>query len=114
MQIHGVQNFSTYNQPLTQQADNDASTFGAAFLSASDSTGSAVSDFLNYAKETPAQRIFDNWLGGQHVTMDQYNALTDPEKQKLVEKYREQLQHELTGGMNGTVGTPGTATAPVS
>jgi hypothetical protein len=114
MHIHGVQSFSSYNQPLTKQANNDGSSFGNLFLSAASDSGSGVEDFLNYAKETPAQRMFDNWLSGQHITMSQYNAMTDAEKQKLLEQYRQQLEQEMKGGANGSVGTPGTATAPVS
>jgi len=112
-------------------ADSDSSLFSQHFLdglgsvpssatrgtdssSSTDSCSvgldSAVQDFLDYAKETPAQRMFDNWLSSQNITMSQYNAMPPAEQAKLVAAYQEYIKEHMYDALVGT-GTAGTTAA---
>jgi hypothetical protein len=63
-----------------------------------------VQEFLDYAKETPAQRMFSNWLDSQGITQSQYNAMSETQKNKLQEQYREYMKEHLKDayGTNGS------------
>jgi len=62
--------------PTTPDASAAARNSGA---------GSAVADFLGYAKETPAQRMRDAILKSMGLSEDDLNAMS-PEKRKAVEE----------------------------
>jgi hypothetical protein len=108
MEISNVQN----NSAFVSQKDNKATSSFASFFqdASSSSSGSAVSgaassddpggdealqEFMSYAKETPAQRMFDSWLQGQNITEQQYNAMTPAEKQKLTNEFEAQMKEKL-------------------
>jgi hypothetical protein len=111
MQILGVQTNSTYAVPSAQQGSNSSSSFASYFSEATGSSDNAVQEFLDYAKETPVQRMFDSWLASQHISKDQYNAMTPEEKQKLVDEFKEQLKQRLKSELSSSTSTAGTSTA---
>jgi hypothetical protein len=115
VQIFGVQNSSTYTSSPSQQVSQNTSSF-ASYLSAAsgnsnDSSDDAVQEFMNYAKETPAQRMFDNWLGSQNITQAEYNAMTPAQKQALIEKFEVQMKQELKSGLTGSSSSTATSSS---
>jgi hypothetical protein len=48
----------------------------------------ATQDFLDYMKETPAQRLEDAWLASHHLTRKQLEAMS-PDQRKAIEKQME-------------------------
>ena len=91
--------------------DNSPSSFASHFAQASSQTGldkadssgdSGLEQFLQYAKETPAQRMFDSWLSSQHITMDQCNAMSTSAKEKLTQQFDQYLKETLQGNVAGT------------
>lgn len=95
MQIPGIENSSTFAGAALQQTNQDTSPFQSHFTDAFDGDENPVQEFMDYAKETPAQRLFTDWLGSQNITQAQFNAMSPKEQQKLVEKFQEQLKHRL-------------------
>jgi hypothetical protein len=91
MSIAGIQSNSLFDSYATISSGSRSTAMSATVKSGDD----GVQSFLEYANETPAQRLFSNWLGSQHMTMDQYNNLPESEKEKLIEKFREQMEKEL-------------------
>ncbi len=66
--------------PPTQSAPTQSSN------QATGSTGdSAAQAFLNYMKETPAQKLEDAWLASHHLTRKELEAMS-PEKRQAIEK----------------------------
>ena len=108
MSIAGIQSNSLFETDATSSGAATAST-----TSSKDSSDAAVQAFLEYARETPAQRLFSNWLGSQKMTLDDYNRLPEAAKEKLVEKFREQLEQEL-GGASATASSTATTGALIS
>ena len=54
-------------------------------------------EFLRYARETPEQRLFDNWLNSQGISQAQYNALSPQQRQALHDKFEQQMRDKITG-----------------
>lgn len=113
MTISAVQNspsILTMTPAASQQSSDGASPFADYFTSSTSSSDNAVQDFMEYAKETPAQRMFNDWLTSQNITMSQYNAMPQAEQTKLTSEYREYLKEHLQNELAGT-GTAGLAPA---
>jgi len=97
VQISGVQDNSVFpslsSEPASQKS---GSSFSSAFIDAADSSDSdAVQEFMSYAKETPGQRMFTNWLAGQDITQAQFDAMSPAQQEALVKKFEQQLEQEL-------------------
>jgi hypothetical protein len=124
MQISSVLNSSANADAVTYQDSQTSSSFASCFLNASDSsTGSdstvsdsdssdsAIEEFMAYAKETPAERMFDNWLGSQHMTMAQYNSMTTAQKQAITNEYNAYMKQELNSQVAGLSSTTATVSS---
>jgi hypothetical protein len=113
MEISNVQKTSA-DSAFVSQKDNKTSSPFASFFQDASSSGSAVSgkasssdpggdealqEFMSYAKETPAQRMFDSWLQDQNITKQQYDAMTPAEKQKLMNEFEAQMKQKLHNEM---------------
>lgn len=97
----------THNQP-----QRSSESFSDYFQAASDLGNSedtktkdaggeaSLQEFMAYAKETPAQRLFTSWLSGQNITQQEYNTMPTEQKQKLVEEFERQEKQKLEGQMN--------------
>jgi hypothetical protein len=110
MQIYGLPSNSSYSASSSQQTEEDSSSFQNHFLDAASSNDDAVQEFLEYAKETPAQRMFDSWLESQHISKAEYNSMTQEQKQKLIDEFREQMKAK----MKAALGTSSSETTPSS
>jgi hypothetical protein len=77
-------------------------------LSSSKTSQSAEQKFLDYANETPAQRMFDSMLGQFGVTKDQFNAMSPAEQQKITQKIQQLVQQQAQQG--GSKQQPGLLT----
>lgn len=113
MQVSSVLDNSTVDpsssaSPSTsQQTSEKAASFASHFLKASSSTASgssasttdpvddAVKEFMDYANETPEQRLFSNWLGSQGISEKDYKAMSPAQQQALHNKFAQQLQEKM-------------------
>jgi len=117
MQVSSVLDSSISADASAVQTDRKGSTsaFASIFAHASNqasitqapsSEENGLTEFMRYAKETPAQRMFDSWLTSQNISMDQYNAMSTAEKAKITQEFEqyisEKMKSEITGGANGT------------
>jgi len=116
MQVSSLLDSSrTADSSATQtNQNNSTSAFASHFSQASSqivSTNAAgtgddgLQDFLRYAKETPAQRMFDGWLSSQHITMSQYNAMSTSEKEKLTQQFEQYMKETMKTNVAGTSNT---------
>lgn len=113
MQIFGIQDNSASAISSTphQNQSKSASSFGSYLAAASDSDDNAVQEFMDYAKETPAQRMFSNWLGSHNITQQQFDAMTPAQQQALVDQFKQQMEQSLDGKSLAAVNA---ATTPVT
>ena len=122
MDVSSILASSTDPTSAIQKQNKTTSSFESYFLNASNTdTGKVATDattksssqttsgesglqeFMQYAKETPAQRMFDSWLKGQGVTEQQFNAMTPAEKQKLVDQFEAQTKTKMKSEMTAPV-----------
>jgi hypothetical protein len=108
MQISSLFDSSPVTSSLSQQTSESTSSFAGYFLDSSgSSTGSssstsdgdqvdnAVQEFLDYAHETPEQRLFSNWLGSEGISEQDYKAMSPAQQQALHNKFAQQLQDKM-------------------
>jgi ABC-type transporter MlaC component len=100
MQIFGVQSNSGHAASSSQQINNNNTSSFQSYFSAQNSNDDAVQEFLNYAKETPAQRMFDSWLGSQHITPEEFASMSPEQQQALMNKFKEQIKQKLENGLS--------------
>lgn len=97
----------------TASQKKDTASFANAFQNAATAVAASTSqtpaekraaageasknEFLRYARETPEQRMFDNWLNSQGISQAQYNALSPQQQQALHAKFEEQMRDKITG-----------------
>ena len=55
----------------------------------------AVQSFLDYMKETPAQRMEDAWLNAHHMTRKEYEALPPEKKAEIRRQMVEDIKDEI-------------------
>jgi hypothetical protein len=121
MEITSVLDSSTDTSSVLQKENKTASSFASYLQDASSSSSSgttvssassnsdaggeeALQEFMSYAKETPAQRMFDSWLQSQNITEQQYNAMTPAQKQKLTDEFEAQEKQKLGSELTGLSG----------
>jgi hypothetical protein len=126
MQITGTSNIQTTSTGTPQTGNRKTSSFqdylAAAQNDTTGSTGStgtagtgtgtgtgAVQDFLSYMHETPGQRMFDSWLGSQHISKEQFAAMSPAEKQKVMEQFRRELEEKMKGKLDAASTAPSSA-----
>lgn len=78
-----------------------SSSSSSAVPSSSSLTGqsnSVVQQFLQYAKMTPAQRIFAQMLNKLGITEDQFKAMPPAEKQKVEQQVQQMIKQQVQSG----------------
>jgi hypothetical protein len=94
MSITGVGSAGTFFQPSTSRAAAQQAQAATAPSSSQDASAAsdapnasskAVQDFLAYMKESPAQRMVDDWLKAHGLT-EQSLAKLPPDKQAAIRK----------------------------
>ena len=109
MQVSSVMDSTTYSATSAMQTTLPITSFASCLAEASGSTSksddSGLQEFMRYAKETPAQRMFDSWLGRQNISMEQYNSMSAADKQKLVDQFEAEMKQKLKSEMAGSGAT---------
>jgi len=67
-------------------------------LATSKKPQSAEQKFLEFADQTPAQRLFNSVLGQLGLTEDQFKALSPDEQQKVAQKIQQLIQQQTQNG----------------
>jgi len=73
-------------------------------LTSSKKPDSAEQKFLDYAQQTPAQRLFNSVLGQLSLTEEQFKGLSADEQQKVAQKIEQIIQQQLQNGGNKQTG----------
>jgi ABC-type transporter MlaC component len=68
------------------------------------SANTAVQQFLEYAKMTPAERLHAQMLGRLGLTEDQFKAMSPADQQKIEDKIREMIKQQVANGTNTPTG----------
>jgi hypothetical protein len=68
---------------------------------ATGSTGdSAAQTFLNYMKETPAQKLEDAWLASHHLTRKDLEAMSPAKRQAIEKQMAEEIKAQTKQAMD--------------
>ena len=96
-----------------------ASTFQSAVAS-SDSSSSRTSgseaeaEFMAYAKASPGEQLFYNWLGAEGVSVVQYQAMSPADQEALREKYAHQLEGRIEANAEAALDKASSAKSAMS
>lgn len=104
MQITGVINKTSYADFSTEKQSNSNTVSFGEYLSAAtaqqaEQAEDPIQAFLNYASETPAQRMLDSWLKTQNMTIEQFNALPSEEQKAILEKFKQAMKDKMNREM---------------
>jgi predicted flavoprotein YhiN len=106
MSILGIGSSSPYSyQPLANKSGGSSGTSGAQ--QSSSSGDSTVQDFLDYMKESPAQRMFDNFLSAHHISKEEWNAMTPAQKQKIIDEFKHEMEDKMKQKLGANTATSG-------
>ncbi|MDE1153674.1 MAG: hypothetical protein PW788_14155 [Micavibrio sp.] len=83
---------------LAGTGGDDAATTGISASKKTDSTASTK--FLDYMKQTPAQRLQEAWLAQHNITQQQFDAMGADEKQKLIDQMKQEMQAKMQDRAN--------------
>jgi hypothetical protein len=97
--ISGTTGFFTKPSSVASPSSSVApSSSGLTLTGQSDQGNSTVQQFLEYAKMTPAQRIFADMLNQLGITEDQYKAMPPAEQQKVEQKVQQMIKDQVQNG----------------
>jgi len=98
MQISGIQSLLSDAPAQSTPTTQTGSSFNDYLDGAG---GSGVQAFMDYMKETPAQQMFTSFLGSQHISQSEYDAMTPKQQEALMQKFEQQLKLKMeTGSTN--------------
>lgn len=86
-----------YYPSPTPQAPRQTQTAGPTRsnnpLGASD--GTVEQAFLDYMKETPAQKLEDQWLAAHHLTRKQLDAMSPQQREAILKEMEADIEQQL-------------------
>jgi hypothetical protein len=82
---------------------------GASASSSASSSDDATTQFLNYMKETPAQRMQDAWLKQHGISPQAFAAMSGEEKQKIIDQMKQDIEAKLKQKLDSGNASTGTA-----
>ena len=92
MQVSGIQ--SGYNDVPSQSTKPGQS--GGSFNGYLGGAGEdGVQQFMDYMKETPAQRLFTSFLNSHHITQSQFDAMSPKQQEALTQQFEQQLKQQM-------------------
>lgn len=104
--FYGLSAASASSLGQTLAASGGQTSAVAAAATAADAAQSAASDdasgssdpsqfFLNYMKETPAQRMQDAWLTAHHLTRQQLDAMLPDQRQAIERQMANDIENQI-------------------
>jgi hypothetical protein len=96
-----------YSPPVTSQ--NPVQTPAAAPTSSNSPLGTAgdaaEQAFLDYMKETPAQKLEDQWLAAHHLTRKQLDAMSPQQREAILKEMEADIEQQLKQQTTKKTGT---------
>ncbi|HEY1722345.1 MAG TPA: hypothetical protein VGG27_13975 [Magnetospirillaceae bacterium] len=94
MSILGI--FGTVGGASSAQpaAAGSSASSGMSSKAASESNA-AVQSFMNYMKETPAQRFEDSWLAAHGLTEKELNAMPADKREAILKQMAEDMKKDV-------------------
>ena len=107
MQISSASSYFGLTSPSPASNSSTAGSAGsgttASNSAASSQDNSVVQDFLNYAKESPAERLRDSILKSMGLTQEQLDKMPPAQRQAVEKKIEDIIKQKLqqNGGQPG-------------
>jgi hypothetical protein len=87
-----------FTKPSSASSSSSSAVPSSSSLTGQPDQGSAVQQFLQYAKMTPAQRMFAQMLNKLGITEDQFKAMPPAEKQKVEQQVQQMIKQQMQNG----------------
>ena len=102
MALSGIDGLTSWIS-ATNKSKTQQNLPGSIFPSASDSSGPTsgtaagdpVAAFNSFMNETPAQRMQDSWLQQNGITRQQFDAMSETDKQKLLNQMKRDIEERM-------------------
>ena len=108
MQISSASSYFGLSSPNPASNSSQAGSAGtgttASGGAASSQGNSVVQDFLNYAKETPAERLRDSILKSMGLTQQQLDKMPPAQRQAIEKKIEDIIKQKLQQDGGGNPG----------
>jgi hypothetical protein len=85
---------NTANKPNGQNNSSNG-MFTQAVDSDKPKASDKVQEFLNYMKQTPAQRLEEDWLKQHGLTREKLAAMSPEEREKVMAQMKEEIQQQM-------------------
>jgi hypothetical protein len=97
--------FLTKPSSASSSASSSLATPTSSSLDPLSSQGnSIVQQFLQYAKMTPAQRMFAQMLNKLGITEDQFKAMSPADQQRVEQKIQQMIKQQVQDSSNKQTG----------
>lgn len=74
---------------------NRTTTSGSDSIASSTTQPSAADTFMSYMKESPAQRMVDNWLKAHGLDQDKLNAMSPEDRAAVMKQMQQDIKDQL-------------------
>lgn len=92
---NGAQGLPKTQNRQNMPADDAFSALTGAASGAQKASGTdAATKFMNYMKETPAQRFQDSWLAQHGLSQAQFDAMSAAEKEKIIAQMKQEIEQK--------------------
>ncbi|HVY98400.1 MAG TPA: hypothetical protein VHA35_02785 [Dongiaceae bacterium] len=72
-------------------------------------TNTAAEDFLDYMKESPAERMADSWLAAHGLSKEKLAAMTPERREAVLKQMAKELQDQLAQATREKLEKPSSA-----
>ena len=100
-------NWSALGSTKTQNRQNLPGNVAPAtnITAAPKAQESAMQEFKDYMSQTPAQRMMYSWLAEHGITKQQFDAMSDADKQKLLAQMKQEIEQKIKQNVEKSVTT---------
>ncbi len=100
-------NWSALGSTKTQNRQNLPGNVAPAtnITAAPKAQDSAMQEFKDYMSQTTAERMMYSWLAEHGITKQQFDAMSDPEKQKLLAQMKQEIEQKIKQNVEKAVTT---------
>ena len=100
-------NWSTQSSTKTQNRQNlPGNVLPATTITAAPKAqDSAMQEFKDYMSQPPAQRMMYAWLEQHGISKQQFDAMSGPEKQKLLAQMKQEIEQKIKQNVEKSVTT---------
>ncbi|HEU0117932.1 MAG TPA: hypothetical protein VFR09_04800 [Alphaproteobacteria bacterium] len=97
MSVSGIGSYGSFisQYPTQQSSAAQATGVGSGITDTSDSAQTPEQAFMNYMKESPAQRMIDEWLKAHGLTEESLQKLPAAQREAVEKQMAQDIKQQL-------------------